>query len=265
MIRTAIVTKVGAVCAALSLVGITAASGAASPNPPHPTLKKPMVVSGVVGSGHDHSYVPIAPCRVVDSNQSTGGNLQTNVARTFRVSGTSGFLAQGGTDGGCGVPAWASAVTANISGTNTQGKGYLRTWAAGYVEPNATSLLLQTGVEHFTGLTVPISASGTTVRPLNAKTRFVMDVTGYYQPSVYGIFLSDGSLYGGSQLSPYSHSSTGSYTLYATKTLSQCSIQATAWADYRAEAYASGNYIYATVTTAGGTPVDAYFQVAATC
>lgn len=265
MIRIATVTKIGAVCATVTLAGAAAASGTSSPNPPLPAHKKAMIVSGVVGGGHDHSYVPITPCRVVDSNQSTGGNLQANVARTFKVAGTSGFLSQGGTDGGCGIPTTASAVTATISGTNTVGKGYLRAWAAGYTEPNATSLLLQAGVEHFTGLTMPISSSGVTVRPVNAKTRFVMDVTGYYKPSVYGVISSDGTVYQSSQLSLSSHSSTGSYTLYSPVTVGTCSIQATAWSNYRAEAYASGNYIYATVTDAAGNLTNAYFQVTATC
>lgn len=265
MIRSPLALKAGAGFAALSFVGITAASGASSPNPPLPTYRKAMTVSGVVGDGHDHAYVPIKPCRVVDTYQSTAGNLKANVARTFKMSGADGFPAQGGSSGGCGIPATASAVTANISGTSTVGKGYLRAWAAGYAEPNATSLLLQTGVEHFAGLTVPVSSSGVTVRPINAKTRFVMDVTGYYRPSVYGVFGTDGTAFVSSQLALSQKGATGYYSLYSPLDLSTCSVQATSWSAYNATAYPTGHYITVTVTAPDGSLVDAFFQITVTC
>lgn len=266
MIALMTLAKIGGGAAVVSLAAATAAAaGTSGPNPPIPSLKKPMIATGAVGSGHDHSYVPVTPCRVVDTNLSSGGNLRANVARSFAVSGNSGFPSQGGTSGGCGIPSYASAVSATISGTGTTGSGYLRAWASGYSEPNATSLLLQPNVAHFTGLTIPVSASGVTVKAINAKTRFVMDVTGYYQPSFYGVFNSTGTNYGSSGLSLSSHSSAGAYTLTGARSFTGCSVQATAWSSYRAEAYGSGSNIYVTVTDPAGNPTDAYFQVAVTC
>jgi len=50
-------------------------------------------------------YVPIAPCRIVDTLSPSPNPLVANITRTFNVVGsTSDFAGQGGKAGGCGIP-----------------------------------------------------------------------------------------------------------------------------------------------------------------
>lgn len=118
----------------------------------------------VAAGGHDNSYVPLTACRVVDTKKSKAGKLRASIAQTFYLSGTFGFEAQGGAAGGCGVPVWASAVTATIAVVETQNTGYLRAWAAGRTEPSATSLLFTKSFDQSSGATIPVTSSGATVK-----------------------------------------------------------------------------------------------------
>jgi len=57
------------------------------------------------GSQQDLIYTTLQqPCRIIDTRVS-GGFLSSGVSRDFKVAGTIGFEAQGGTAAGCGVPA----------------------------------------------------------------------------------------------------------------------------------------------------------------
>ena len=63
-------------------------------------------------------YVAVTPCRIIDTRNGAGVNntpfsaLQT---RTFSVGGTTGFTAQGGKSGGCGIPVGAVGVAATLT------------------------------------------------------------------------------------------------------------------------------------------------------
>ena len=48
-------------------------------------------------------YVPFPPCRIIDTRLG-GGPLAAGQPRSFEVSGTENFAAQGGMEGGCGIP-----------------------------------------------------------------------------------------------------------------------------------------------------------------
>ncbi len=251
--------------AAVTLLGFTVvASASSSTNPPAP--QKAALAPQTVGplTTHESIYKPLNPCRIVDTRNV--GNLTSGVGRNFVVSGTTLFVPQGGTAGGCGIPAAATAVTVSMSTTNVTGSGYLKAWPRGGAEPTATALLMSPGAGNFTGTTIPISSSGITVRPVGAGGRLVVDVTGYYEPQMYGVFNDNGTNRGTSRLFLYSHTiGTGLYVLETDTDVSACTISTSAWAQYHAEAYGSGDFIYVQTANTSNVAADIFFQVAATC
>lgn len=260
MLRKAALT----VAAAYALSSTLVTGAIAGPaNPPSVGQPAPQFV---VGGGHDTSFVPLAACRVVDTRTATTGKLRNRAAQTFHVSGTIEFSPQGGTAGGCGVPAWATAVTANISAVKANGDGYLRAWAAGSAEPTGNSLLLNKSIDQFAGVTIPISPSGALIKPYGGSTHFAMDVTGYYAPAIFAVVSSNGTLLYSSRLSVASHTiGSGSYVLTADTSVSSCSVIAAGWGTYSAAAYGSGTSIYVNTLQQNTQSADSYFQVTVTC
>ncbi|WP_051267662.1 RCC1 domain-containing protein [Nakamurella lactea] len=130
------------------------------------------------------AYVPITPCRVVDTRRSGGGGrMGRDVQRTWQVGGS------------CGVPTGATAVEASVSAVAPVGTGYLRVWPAGLAEPKDT-------VVNYAGRgitnTGPIQLSATgKVSGKNlgsATTDVVIDIQGYYA-AVSGSLPASASMY----------------------------------------------------------------------
>jgi hypothetical protein len=149
------------------------------------------VTGNAVGDAEsDLLYVPVAPCRIIDTRVA-GGKIPTGSTRPFRVAGTTGFTAQGGQASGCGVPIGAStpvaaAVMLNIVAVDVDGKGNLAAWEFGQPEPLATSINFQRiDMNIANGLIVPIAGVSSVTHDLNVKANFsnahlVVDVTGYF-------------------------------------------------------------------------------------
>ncbi|HJX28508.1 MAG TPA: hypothetical protein VJ885_11380 [Thermoanaerobaculia bacterium] len=149
------------------------------------------VTANAVGDADsDLLYVPVAPCRIIDTRLG-GGKIAAGSTRAFRVAGTDNFPAQGGKSGGCGVPMGASsplaaAVMLNIVAIDVDGKGNLAAWEFGQPEPLASSINFQKiDMNIANGLIVPIAGVSSVTHDLNVKANFsnahlVVDVTGYF-------------------------------------------------------------------------------------
>jgi len=138
----------------------------------------------------DLLYVPIAPCRIIDT-RSGGGKLDIGVERGFKVTGTDGFEAQGGHAGGCGIPQGATqpaaaAIMLNLVAVDVEGKGNLLAWEYGTTAPLASSINYQNlNMNIANGLIVPITGVATSPFDLSIRASFapaqvVADVTGYF-------------------------------------------------------------------------------------
>lgn len=138
----------------------------------------------------DLTFVPLPPCRIIDTRQA-GGILAAGETRSFQVSGTTEFGAQGGNLGGCGVPPGsaepvAAAVMLNLVAIDVAGKGNLAAWAYGQPEPLASSINFQKiDMNVANGLIVPIAGTNLVPADLSIKANFsaahiVADVTGYF-------------------------------------------------------------------------------------
>ncbi len=142
----------------------------------------------------DLLFVPLDPCRIIDTRLSAGGKMEPNATRNFRVVGTTGFEAQGGNAGGCGVPAGATqpqaaAVMLNIVAIDAEGAGNMRAWEFNQPMPNASSINYQrlspNPMNIANGLIVPIAGLSTLDFDLSVMASFsrvhlVADVAGYF-------------------------------------------------------------------------------------
>lgn len=137
-------------------------------------------------------FVPVAPCRILDTRLISGGFLAAGQVRNFLVAGSNAFLAQGGTGGGCGIPDGAAepvapAVVINFIAVGPAGPGNLRAWEFGQPAPNASVINYSNvpGLNIANGVVVPIE--GTAAQPWDLSiqadvsgTHVVADVTGYF-------------------------------------------------------------------------------------
>jgi hypothetical protein len=147
----------------------------------------------VVGDAKtDLLFVPIAPCRVIDTRLG-GGEFNVNEIRDYRIAGTQGFEAQGGKAGGCGIPLGAtsplaSAVMVNLFAVTPKGSGDFRIWEFGTPMPLAAAITYDNLGQFFSianGLIIPITGVGSVAKDMSVKaefnrTHFAADVTGYF-------------------------------------------------------------------------------------
>ncbi|HEX3127225.1 MAG TPA: hypothetical protein VH394_07830 [Thermoanaerobaculia bacterium] len=152
------------------------------------------VTASALGDGTSSlTFVPLPPCRIIDTRNTSAGKLNPLETRDFQVAGTTEFGAQGGTLGGCGVPAGSSipaaaAIMVNLVAVEAEGGGNMVAWAYGQPTPFASSLNFQKltpamNVAH--GLIVPIAGTSLVPADLQVQARqnrvhLVADVTGYF-------------------------------------------------------------------------------------
>ena len=243
-------------------IGATTASGdvnAPANDPPGLVGPGPRLLNT---SKSPSSYLDVAPCRIADTRATSA--LRPGASRTFVVAGTTGFTSQGGRSGGCAIPSSATSVTATITAVDSTGNGYLRAWAAGTREPNATALNFSPWINVSVGATLPLSAAGITVKAFGGSTDLVVDVTGYHLPPIFLVSYANATPVSSSRIVSYTNTGPGAYTVRIDTPVSLCAIQATSFGANFAAAYADVNRIFVE-TRSSGTKVNAYFQLTVTC
>ena len=147
-----------------------------------------------ITAGAGRVYVPITPCRIVDTRIPSPNPLVANITRTFNVVGsTNDFAGQGGDPGGCGIPGFlgpsmpqVQAVMFNFVAVNPAGGGDLRAWASDHTVPLA-SILNYAAVPLLNlanGIIVPVrqdlEGNDLSVRADVSGADLVVDVLGYF-------------------------------------------------------------------------------------
>ncbi len=231
-LRCAVVIVCVAAGAAIGMTASAWASGggpAKGPFPPAgaaPHAIDPSVLSLRPPIHVDSTFVPIAPCRIVDTLLA-GGALGNGVTRTFYVGGTTNFTAQGGKPGGCGIPTNATAIAAMVTAPTPPEHGYLRAYPANQAEPNATVLSYLKGLSGDTGATIPIQAeTAHSLKVTNhvGPTQLIIDVSGYYHQQMEGMISPTGTLYSGSdRMVSATRTATGEYDVVFDSDISDCS------------------------------------------
>lgn len=141
----------------------------------------------------DLVFVPLEPCRILDTRLGNGQIIAPGEVRNFQVAGVTEFGPQGGTIGGCGVPAGgaepvASAVVLNLIAIDPEGKGNMLAWAYGEPQPFASSInyqKLNPPMNIANGIIVPIAGTNLVPADLSLRVQFapshaIADVTGYF-------------------------------------------------------------------------------------
>ena len=132
-------------------------------------------------------FVPIRPCRILDSRNWGEGPFNAGEYAYVEVTGSSTeFAANGGNSGGCGIPSGATAAEFALTAVGAQGSGYVRLWPANETLPNAT--FLNFGPFQNSSNSGAIKIDNVTGEPslivavFGGTTHVVIDVFGYYAP-----------------------------------------------------------------------------------
>lgn len=185
--------QVEALAGGEDLLKVMAAAAPAPEAPEAGDAPVQVVTAKAVGDAEsDLLFVPITPCRVIDTRLA-GGLLAANAVRDFEVAGTANFEGQGGKSGGCAIPMGATspvaaAVMINLIAVSAQGPGNLRAWEFGTPVPLASVInyeKLGTFFNIANGIILPIAGVSTADKDLSVRadangTHLVADVTGYF-------------------------------------------------------------------------------------
>lgn len=137
-----------------------------------------------LAAGDQAVYVPITPCRVVDTRSGGGGAFAPNAQRSYRVYDSPGFGygSQGGVLGNCGIGTDSIAVEATVTAVGPTANGYFRAWPTGVAAPNATFLNYTRGqnISNTGAISVANAVLDLTVKNFGGTTHYVIDVQGYY-------------------------------------------------------------------------------------
>jgi hypothetical protein len=228
----------------------------------------PQVAPAPLSAGSETVYVPINPCRIADTRKG-GGKLATGAKRNLYVSGTSGFSSQGGTSGGCGIPASAKAATFSITAVSASGSGAVAAWPAGASEPFAKALSFEKGGVHTGTPTValrPGSSTNLSIRDYSAATHLVVDVTGYYAAQMSAVILEDGVLAHGSRVVQAGRLGIGWYAVKFDTDITHCVATASlrGFKGFVSVSF-SGTYAYAYTRNTAGVDSDAAVLLVVTC
>lgn len=169
------------------------------PVPPRTGLLKPRVsgssaapqpakqddtIDAIGDANTDLVYVPVTPCRVLDT-RIAGGTIAANGTRSFEIASTANYTAQGGAATDCGVGnvgAIGSAVL-NFTVVTPSIAGYVTAYEFGGTQPLAATVNYNAGDIRGNLAIVPLDANpaGDDISVFSfAQTHLVADIVGYF-------------------------------------------------------------------------------------
>jgi hypothetical protein len=119
-------------------------------------------------------FIPVTPCRVVDTRNSTGPfggpEMSGGSTRTFNVPSSS-----------CGIPSTAAAYALNVTVVPDGQLSYLTIWPAGQNQPFVSTLNSDGRIKANAAI-VPAGASGGINVFVTNPTHVIIDIDGYFVP-----------------------------------------------------------------------------------
>jgi hypothetical protein len=137
-----------------------------------------VTVTVTIGSvaGSALHFVPIAPCRVVDTRNADGpfGGpiLSPGTTRSFTIP-----------SGSCGIPTTAQAYSFNVSVVPSGALGYLTVWPAGQSQPVVATLNSLDGRIKSNAAIIPAGTNGGVNVYSTNETQVILDINGYFVPA----------------------------------------------------------------------------------
>jgi hypothetical protein len=247
---------------------------------------------------HPHStYIPITPCRLVDTRK-VGGAIPNGHARSFDARDL--FDENQGGQEDCNFSTRASAVQATLTVIGAHANGVLKAYPTDQPEPTAT--LLNFGTAFNASATGAVTlctkehvhcAGDLAIKVLGSSANVVVDVLGYYVQPLYARVTADGKGTG-SQLESVQHTGTGTYEVsfagslavignsyrFGDDNITQCAVSTSVGGPSTSQVeppqgYAVGNVVLGVDEFVGsvhvhtfdknGTPADLPFSVVLTC
>ena len=118
-------------------------------------------------------FVPVTPCRVADTRGPErpfgGPALGSGMVRSFAIP-----------QSGCGIPDTAQAYSLNVTVVPGGRLGYLTLWAAGQVQPFASTLNSWSGDVVANAAIVPAGIDGAVSVYVTNPTDVILDINGYF-------------------------------------------------------------------------------------
>ena len=136
------------------------------------------------GGGTASSFVPIVPCRLVDTRPATTvGTRNTTLGAAETVT-----FDVWGTNGSCTIPATATGIASNVTAVGATQASYLTLFPADASQPTTSNLNPAPGQPPTPNqVTVGLSTAGAIKIYNNAGTvDVIIDIVGYYEPSAGG-------------------------------------------------------------------------------
>jgi hypothetical protein len=274
--RAKLTVAVTAVAVAVSVAGSVAAMAAINgPQPPAAKSSARAAAAAPIDTSTEAKYTAITPCRIVDTRLG-GGALTGGSPRSFVAASSTSLAAQGGNAAGCGIPAAAVAIQANVVAVAGTGSGYLKVYPFGATVPTASYLNFRDGKAIANGGAITLDTSGAKHFTVLASrtTHVVIDVSGYSVKPMWALVEGDGTLIYGSRVTSTSSSRTGVYNVVFDLDVSGCAYGVTPSADTppadtllaRAQPLSGtpdGVFVY--FQNGSQTPLDAEFYLTVTC
>lgn len=120
-------------------------------------------------------FVPITPCRLVDTRNANGAfvgpSLVADQARSFSVP-----------QGFCGIPVTATAYSINVTAVPQKTVGFLTVWPDGQPQPVVSTLNSWDGRVKANAAIVPAGAADMIDVYSTGNTDVILDVNGYFAP-----------------------------------------------------------------------------------
>ncbi len=120
-------------------------------------------------------FVPVSPCRVVDTRNATGPfggpELPANSSRTFAIPNSS-----------CSIPSSAAAYSLNVTVVPPGQLTYLTIWPAGQSQPTVSTLNSDGRIKANAAI-VPAGTGGGISVYVTDATQFILDIDGYFVPA----------------------------------------------------------------------------------
>jgi hypothetical protein len=117
-------------------------------------------------------FFTLAPCRIEDTRTSSAGPIAVGADQTFFVAGI------------CGIPADATAISANVTVTQSTASGDLKVFAGGTPLPIPPSIVYSGGQTRANNEMIRLGTGSTItvhVDQVSGNVQFILDVSGYFK------------------------------------------------------------------------------------
>jgi hypothetical protein len=124
-------------------------------------------------------FVPVPPCRVVDTRSATGpfGGpfMAANTSRSFAIPQST-----------CGIPATAQAYSLNVTVVPQGLLSFLTLWPTGQNQPGVSTLNSFQGIVVANAAIVPAGTNGAVSVAVTDNTEVILDIDGYFSSAAGG-------------------------------------------------------------------------------